>query len=85
MPLTMPWGAVIQQRNEKDWQPLAFMSKKFYPVQKKYSPYDRELLAIKYFRHLLERRNFTIFTDHKLLIYAFNQDPLRSSRAKRAT
>lgn len=67
-------GAVIQQKCRKDWQPLAFMSKKFSPVQKRYSPYDRKLLtiysAVKHFRHLLERRNFTIFTDHKLLIYS---------------
>jgi len=76
-------GAVIQQRFGKEWQPLAFMSKKFSPAQKRYSPYNRELLAIylavKHYRHLLEGRNFTIFTDHKPLIYAFNQDPLRSS------
>lgn len=59
------------------------MSKKFSPAQKRYSPYDRELLAIysavKHYRHLLEGRNFTIFTDHKPLIYVFNKDPLRSS------
>lgn len=59
------------------------MSKKLSPAQRKYSPYDRELLAIytavKYYRHLLEGRKFTIYTDHKPLVYAFRQDPLRSS------
>lgn len=29
--------------------------------------------AIKYFRHWIEGRNFTIFTDHKPLIYAYQQ------------
>lgn len=59
------------------------MSKKLSPAQRKYCAYDRELLAIytaiKYYRHLLEGRKFTIFKDHKPLIYAFKQDPLRSS------
>lgn len=76
-------GAVVQQRNGEDWQPLAFMSKKLNPAQRKYSPYDRELLAIylaiKYYRHLLEGRKFTVYTDHKPITYAFRQDPLRSS------
>jgi len=76
-------GAVIHQRSDKGWQPLAFFSKKLNNAQVKYSPYDRELLAIymtiKHFRHLVEGRRFVIYTDHKPLTYAFNQDPLRSS------
>ena len=71
-------GAVVQQEINKEWQPLAFMSKKLNRAQTKYSPYDRELLtiytAVKHFRYLLEGRKFTIYTDHKLLIYAFQQD-----------
>jgi len=39
-------GAVIEQLGEKGAQPLAFLSKKLRPAQQKYSPYDRELLAI---------------------------------------
>lgn len=70
-------GAVLQQRNGKDWEPLAFYSHKLSTSQKKYSPYDRELLAvyeaIKYFRHMVEARNFTIFTDHKPLTFAFSK------------
>lgn len=68
-------GAVLQQFKEKSWQPLAFFSRKFSPCQQKYSPYDRELLAIyesiKYFRHMLEARHFVVYTDHKPLSYAF--------------
>lgn len=69
-------GAVLQQQKENSWQPLAFFSRKLSSTQLKYSPYDRELLAIyesvKYFRHMVEARDFTIFTDHKPLTYAFH-------------
>ncbi|KAG7301804.1 hypothetical protein JYU34_014833 [Plutella xylostella] len=69
-------GAVLQQRNESGWQPLAFFSRKLSPAQKKYSPYDRELLAIyeaiRYFRFMVEARTFTIYTDHKPLTFAFS-------------
>lgn len=70
-------GAVLQQFNEvKGWEPLAFFSRKLSPAQQKYSPYDRELLAIyeaiKYFRHMLEARDFRIYTDHKPLCFAFH-------------
>lgn len=62
-------GAVLQQKVDKVWQLLAFYSKKLNPAQKKYSAYDRELLAvyesIKHFRHMVECRHFSVFTDHK--------------------
>ena len=76
-------GAALQQKIGNDWQPLAFFSKKFTPTQTKYSPYDRELLAIylaiKYFRHMIEARTFIIFTDHKPVTYAFKQKPEKCS------
>lgn len=76
-------GAVVQQLYGEDWRPIAFFSKKLNPAQMKYSPYDRELLAIyaamKYFRHLLEGRIFTIHADHKPIIYAFQQNLLYES------
>lgn len=70
-------GAVLQQfKEDKGWQPLAFFSRKLSPAQQKYSPYDRELLAIyeaiKYFRHMVEARNFVVYTDHKPLCFAFS-------------
>ncbi|GFV02060.1 uncharacterized protein TNCV_4764451, partial [Trichonephila clavipes] len=47
-----------------------------------YSAYDRELLAIysaiRHFRYMLEARDFTVFTDHKPLTYAFRQKVTRS-------
>lgn len=70
-------GGVVQQMVNGSWQPLAFFSKRLSDTQTRYSAYDRELLAaylsIKHFRHFLEGRQFTLFTDHKPLTYAFIQ------------
>ncbi|GFY18349.1 hypothetical protein TNCV_2047551 [Trichonephila clavipes] len=69
--------AALHQQTSKGWQPLAFFSKALSPAQRRYSAYDRELLsaymAIKYFRHMVEGRSFTLFTDQKTLVYAFKQ------------
>ena len=63
-------GAVLSESGV-DGRPIAFFSKKLSPAEIKYSAFDRELLgvflAIKHFRHLLEGRHFTIWTDHKPL------------------
>jgi hypothetical protein len=70
-------GAVLQQKVQGYWQPLAFFSKKLSPAQCKYSAYDRKLLAIheamRHFRHMIEAWHFTIYIDHKPLIFAFHQ------------
>ena len=74
---TTAMGAVLQQRTQDAWQPIALFSPKISKAQQKYSDNDRELLAIyeavKHFRHMLEARHFVNFTDHKPLIYAFSQ------------
>ena len=61
-------GAVLEQKVQGDWQPLAFLSKKLKITEQKYSTYDRELLAIylgiKHFKYFLEGKEFCIFTDH---------------------
>lgn len=76
-------GAALNQRVDNSWQPLGFFSIKLSSAQAKYSAYDRELLAaykgIKYFRYHLEGRNFTLFTDHKPLVFAFKQNPEKAS------
>lgn len=70
-------GAVVQQFVDGAWQPLAFHSRKLSTAEKNYSPYDRELLAIynaiKKFRYMLEGREFTVFTDHKPITFAFTK------------
>jgi hypothetical protein len=71
-------GAVLQQRVNDIWQPSGFFTKSLTPAQRKYNAYDHELLAmyteVKRFRHAVEGSNFVIFTDHKLLTYAFYQN-----------
>ncbi|BHF75397.1 hypothetical protein SprV_0501849400 [Sparganum proliferum] len=71
---TVAVGAVLQQHINNSTRPLAFSSKKLSPAETRYSTFGRELLAIylavKHFRHFLEGRDFTIFTDHKPLTFA---------------
>ena len=74
---TTAMGAVLQQRAQEGWQPLAFFSRKLSPAEHMYSKNDREHLAIyvaiRHFLDMLESRNFIAFTDHKPLIYAFHK------------
>nr|VZI01907.1 unnamed protein product [Spirometra erinaceieuropaei] len=71
---TVAVGAVLQQHINNSTRPLAFFSKKLSPAETRYCTFGRELLAIylavKHFRHFLEGRDFTIFTDHKPLTFA---------------
>ncbi|CAB0012940.1 unnamed protein product [Nesidiocoris tenuis] len=91
---TVPWslmvdasdtaiGGSVQQLVNGSWQPLGFYSRKLSENERKYSAYDRELLAayacVKQFRYLLEGRIFTLYTDHKPLTYAFRQKSDKSS------
>ena len=65
-------GAVLEQRGPKGWEPLAFFSKKLSTSQQKWPPYDRELhaahKAVRHFKHMVEGRPFTIYTDHQSLV-----------------
>lgn len=76
-------GAALHQIRDNHFEPLSFYSHKLTPTQQSYSTYDRELLAIystiKFFRYMLEGNHFTIYTDHKPLIYAFKQKPEKAS------
>ena len=38
-------GAVLEQRIDRRWEPLGFFSKALNETQRKYSTFDRELLA----------------------------------------
>lgn len=71
-------GAVLHQVVGKDFQPLGFFSKKFDSTQRRYSTYDRELLAmylaVKHFKYMLEGRDNHIYSDHKPLTTAFHQN-----------
>ena len=65
-------GAIIEQRGPHGWEPLAFWSKKLSDTQQDWCPYDRELnaahKAIRHFKHMVEGRPFTLYTDHQSLV-----------------
>ena len=65
-------GGVLEQRGPKGWEPLAFYSSKLEPHQQNWPPYDRELLgafkSVRHFKHMLEGRAFTLYTDHQSLV-----------------
>ncbi|GBN97780.1 Transposon Tf2-9 polyprotein [Araneus ventricosus] len=76
-------GGTLSQLSQGKWEPIAFFSLKLYKSQQKWSTYDRELFsiysAIRKFKHMLEGRNFSIYTDQKPLIYTFKQNPNKCS------
>lgn len=76
-------GGVLQQEYAGRITPLGFYSQKLSPAEQKYATYDRELLAafkaIRYFRSMVEGRHFTLYTDQKPLVYAFQQSPEKAS------
>ncbi|KAK7595485.1 hypothetical protein V9T40_013310 [Parthenolecanium corni] len=70
-------GATLYQISGESRQPLGFFSRRLSTAETKYSTYDRELLAIfagiRYFKHMLEGRVFSVYTDHRPITYAFKQ------------
>lgn len=82
-------GAVINQIINNEVQPLGFYSKLLTKSQSNYSTYDRELTgifqSIKFFKHILEGRHFSIITDHKPITFAIalQQDPEKASPRQR--
>ena len=72
-------GAVLEQLVHGVWQPLAFFSEHLCPAERKYSAFDRELLA-----KLLEGRTFTAYTDHKPLTFCMSKlsDPWTSRQQR---
>ena len=81
-------GAVLEQRIEEHWQPLAFFSRQLSKAERNYSTFDRELhgihAAILHFRYFLEGTDFTVYTDHKPLVAAMKKkSELKSGRQSR--
>ena len=80
-------GGKLEQFLDGRWCPIAFFSRKLTNAMRKYSSSDRELLAIflsvKHFRHHIEGHQFTIFTDHKPLTFAFASAVERSPHQTR--
>lgn len=80
-------GAVLHQRNNNVWEPLAFFSKRLSDTEQRYSTFDRELLAIylaiKRFRYFVEGREFFVCTDHKPLTTAISSKSEKTPRQSR--
>ena len=81
-------GGALHQIVDGNPIPIGFFSKKLTEPQRKYSTYDRELLAafqsVLHFKPMIEGRNCTLFTDHRPLASAFkSQVPAKSDRQQR--
>ena len=76
-------GAVLQQKINSVWSPIAYFSRKLKPAETRYSVFDRELLAvylaIRHFRHFVEGWSFYVVTDHKPLTFALATQPKQHS------
>ena len=64
-------GAVLLQGPPEDRHPIAFISRKLYPRETRYSTVEKECLAVKWaldsLRYYLLGRQFILETDHKAL------------------
>ena len=81
-------GAALHQIIDEKPVPIAFFSKKLTETQRRYSAYDRELLAAYlatlHFKHLIESKTVTLLTDHKPLVSAFiSRVPAKTDRQQR--
>lgn len=80
-------GASLDQFIDGQWQPIAFFSRKLKPPERRYSAFDRELLAIylaiRRFRFFIEGRPFQVFTDHKPLTTVLTSNVVHSPRQDR--
>ena len=81
-------GAALHQMSNGISYPVGFYSKKLSTSQKKYSTFDRELLAaylaVLHFKNIIEGNTVLLSTDHKPLISAFySQTPAKSDLQQR--
>jgi len=76
-------GACLNQAQSEGVKPLCFFSRKLSATERRYSTFDKELLAVfcavKKWRDLIDPKCTTIFTDHRPLIGAFKNDKPRTS------
>lgn len=70
------WRATVLWYDEI-WEPLSSFSKKLKSYQTRYSVFGRDLLtiylAIRHFQHFVDGRSFTIYTNHRSLIYGLGR------------
>jgi len=81
-------GACLNQSQNGEVKPLAFFSRMLSETERRYSTFDRELLAIfsavKKWRDVVDGMPLTVYTDHKPIVGAFsNTKPRLSDRQQR--
>src|SRR3954449_915626 len=67
-------GAILSQKQEDKWKPVAFLSKALNPTERNYEIYDKELLAIitafdEWRQYLIGAKEIEVFRDHQNLTY----------------
>jgi hypothetical protein len=79
---------LMQLDSNRDWHPIAFMSKTFSETKRKYEIYDRELLgiirALKEWRHYIQESGYmtVVHSDHKNLMYFWTAQKLNDRQAR---
>ena len=75
-------GAVLSQ----DSHPVSYFSEKLTDAKRRYSNYDRELFAViqalKFWRHYLLHRDFTLYSDHEALRFLHSQKKLSARHGR---
>ena len=76
-------AGALEQQIDGEWRPLSFYSRKLSDVEKRYSTFDRELLAIYAsvlnFRSWFGSNECHVLTDHKPLTYALTKSGDRAN------
>lgn len=84
-------AALLQENEEKNWQPVGFISRKLTEAERKYAQLEKEALAITWacekFDFFLVGTYFQVETDHKPLVKLLGESdlanlPLRCQRFK---
>ena len=81
-------GAVLSQKHDDIWKPVAFLSKALSQPERNYEIHDRELLAViralDEWRHFLQgaKHQVEIFSDHKNLEYFLTARKLNRRQAR---
>jgi hypothetical protein len=84
-------GAILSQKQNDEWRPVAFISHSLTETEQNYEIYDKEMLAIMFtlseWRSILlgMTEEFEIFTDHQNLEYFKKPQKLNRRQARWVT
>src|SRR3954469_12742691 len=83
-------GAMLSQKQDDKWRPVAFLSKALNPTECNYQIYDKELLVIitafyKWWQYLIGTKEIEVFTDHQNLTYFRKPQKLNRRQARWVT